>query len=280
MEELFPFPMYESRGYPLIVQCIGHSSWHGPHSISRRDSEMCAIEFIHDGSGTLVENGRSFRLAKNDVFILHHGSDHTYSITKDERLEKTWITVRGPFLTNLLHLYGMGDTYHLSGCGDTAALFSNLYATGKAAYKKYRHTQRIAFDAALILHEVINKIARRNRAWEHTYHTDTAQMMQYIDDNIGREITLAKLAAVGGYSVSQAVRRFRRDTGLTPYGYALMRRIETAKFYLTETTMSISRIAGRLGFDDEHYFSKAFKKRIGMTPSDFRLRSVSAPPAL
>ncbi|MEK6796758.1 MAG: AraC family transcriptional regulator [Spirochaetota bacterium] len=273
MEEIFPFPMYESRGYPLIVQCIGKSDWRGPYHISRKDSDQYAVEFVHEGRGSLVENGKSFSLKKNDVFILHHGSDHTYSAAQGDVLRKTWITVRGPFLGNLLHLYGMGDVFHVSGCERLAPVFVRLYRAGERAYEAHRHTQRIAFDASLILHEIINFIAQKTRAWENRYDIDIAKMKQYIDDHIGSAISLGDLAELIGCSPSQAVRRFKKDAGMTPYGYVLHRRIEMAKFYLKDTTIPIGRIANTLGFDDEHYFSSFFRKRTGRTPSSVRMRS-------
>ena len=61
-----------------------------------------------------------------------------------------------------------------------------------------------------------------------------------------------------GYSYAHMCRMFRQAYGIPPLKYVHMLRISRAQFLLTETDLSISEIALRLGFEDCNYFSQLF----------------------
>ena len=71
-------------------------------------------------------------------------------------------------------------------------------------------------------------------------------------------------------SPSQAIRIFKREYGMTPIDYLLGQRVETAKLLLRNTNLQVKEIAYRLCFADEHYFSNYFRKRVGVTPGEYR----------
>ena len=57
---------------------------------------------------------------------------------------------------------------------------------------------------------------------------------------------------------------------ISPHRYIIELRIAQAKFLLSTTNVKIYDIAKSIGYDDPFYFSKAFKKMTGLSPSDFR----------
>ena len=63
---------------------------------------------------------------------------------------------------------------------------------------------------------------------------------------------------------------FKRATRLTPYDYIQRKRIDKSKVKLDLTSDSVQDIAFQVGFNDPYYFSKVFKKTVGMTPSEYR----------
>ncbi len=63
---------------------------------------------------------------------------------------------------------------------------------------------------------------------------------------------------------------FKQHTGMAPYQYHLQLRINRAKELLNGTRMSVKEIAARLQFDDTYHFSRIFKKKTGMSPSQWR----------
>jgi AraC-like DNA-binding protein len=67
---------------------------------------------------------------------------------------------------------------------------------------------------------------------------------------------------------------FQQHTGSSPHQYLLELRLVRARNLLTQTTLCVKEIAQQVGFEDEHYFCRFFKMKTGLTPGQWRLRSI------
>ena len=63
---------------------------------------------------------------------------------------------------------------------------------------------------------------------------------------------------------------FSRRTGYAPVYYFNQLKIQQASTYLDFTDLKITQICPRLGIDDPYYFSRLFRKHMGMSPSDYK----------
>lgn len=103
---------------------------------------------------------------------------------------------------------------------------------------------------------------------------DDARRMQdivsYVDMYYMEELSLEKLANRFFLSREHISRKFKQHTGMPLSKYIMKLRIEQAKCWLNETDESIYSISLMLGYQDEKYFSKLFKKVVGMTPFEYR----------
>ena len=91
----------------------------------------------------------------------------------------------------------------------------------------------------------------------------------YIDENVGRPISLEDLANVAGVSRFHFARQFRASTGESPMGFVLRARIERGKVRLRERDVTVSRIATELGFADQSHFTRTFRRLVGTSPKRF-----------
>jgi AraC family transcriptional regulator len=98
----------------------------------------------------------------------------------------------------------------------------------------------------------------------------------FVDANLERNPSLAALACVAGTSVSHFARQFRLRFGLPPHAYVIERRVERAKALLARGELSIKEIAASAGFADQSHLTRAFHRRVGTTPADFRKHRFSA----
>ncbi|MBU7594631.1 response regulator [Metabacillus halosaccharovorans] len=103
---------------------------------------------------------------------------------------------------------------------------------------------------------------------------DDARRMQdivaYVEMYYMEELSLEKLANRFFLSREHISRKFKQQTGLPLSKYVMNLRINQAKTWLIETEESILSISIMLGYQDEKYFSKLFKKVVGMTPFEYR----------
>jgi AraC-like DNA-binding protein len=88
-------------------------------------------------------------------------------------------------------------------------------------------------------------------------------------------LPLAGLAKDLGMPFETFRKRFAAAMGMSPGAYRTARLIDEAGRLLATSTLSGRAIAERLGFSDEHYFSRRFRQLAGMTPTDFRRRVAS-----
>ena len=66
---------------------------------------------------------------------------------------------------------------------------------------------------------------------------------------------------------------FKAYTGMTPYQYCIHAKINRAKEILSSGESSVKEIAWRVGFDDQYYFSRLFKKKTGSSPSQWTAKN-------
>lgn len=95
---------------------------------------------------------------------------------------------------------------------------------------------------------------------------------EFIEENLGSDLSLSSLAALAGLSRFHFSRAFKASTGETPYQHVLRRRMERARLLLAAGEMPIDEIASRLGFQDSAYFQRTFKSWVGMSVKEFRDR--------
>lgn len=96
------------------------------------------------------------------------------------------------------------------------------------------------------------------------------QVLEYIQEHLGQELTLTQLAAVVHLSPHYFARSFKQAMGMSPHQYILNSRIERAKFLLSKQHLSITAICNDLGFQSQSHFTEVFRKQIGITPGRYR----------
>lgn len=97
-----------------------------------------------------------------------------------------------------------------------------------------------------------------------------SEAIAYINRNLYRPITVGDVAAAASFSPAHFSRVFKLQTGYSPYEYILLRRIDAAKHLLTSTRLSVKEVAYQVGYNSEEHFIHSFRKKVGVTPGDFR----------
>ncbi len=95
----------------------------------------------------------------------------------------------------------------------------------------------------------------------------------YLEKNLDKKISIDDLCKVSLTNPSTLNFRFRRAFNCSTGDYIIKFKIENAKKLLLTSAYSISEIAFRLGFENQYYFSTAFKKREGLSPKAFRIKN-------
>lgn len=98
-------------------------------------------------------------------------------------------------------------------------------------------------------------------------------IIRYIDDHLYSMNHLMGMAKDLGYSYNYLSHLFRRKTGMTIQAYVSRKKIEKSLELLNESSLSITEIAAKLNYDCIQSFSKAFKKAMDMSPTEYRAKN-------
>ena len=96
------------------------------------------------------------------------------------------------------------------------------------------------------------------------------RMQAYIEENLGRQITLQQLARCAGYSPAHCLRLFERATGRTPFAYIRALRLSRAAVALKDARKTVLSVALDFDFGSHEGFTRAFARQFGVTPSAYR----------
>src|SRR5262249_44910702 len=96
-------------------------------------------------------------------------------------------------------------------------------------------------------------------------------VVAYIEGPLDAGPSLEQVAAVARLSAYHFARQFKAATGLPPYQYVILRRVERARQLLQAgTDLSLAEVAAHAGFSDQSQFTHHFKRLVGVTPGQFR----------
>ena len=96
------------------------------------------------------------------------------------------------------------------------------------------------------------------------------KVVYYINNNNSQKLTLPDLSNVANYSVGHLSKEFKKEVGMSISDYIQLIRCQKAKELLETTDAQIADISYIVGYEDNNYFVKVFKKQYGVTPSTYR----------
>ena len=102
------------------------------------------------------------------------------------------------------------------------------------------------------------------------------QIVRYVEEHLAEEISHEILSSIFRYSQNYLGQLFKKEKGVSISEFVTRRRVDEAKRFLREEYLSVSEVAYRVGFNDNHYFCTVFKRLTGVTPREYRTVSRQA----
>ena len=121
----------------------------------------------------------------------------------------------------------------------------------------------------LNLHENITKTPNAHEKTSAAFDERFLFLTEYLKSHLSEALSLDKISRDCNMSISGLHRLCKRQCGTSPLSLFISLKIARAKQLISETDMNFSEISDALGFSSIHYFSKLFKSKTGMTPSEY-----------
>lgn len=123
------------------------------------------------------------------------------------------------------------------------------------------------FRSRLDFQELLYVIAKHKVREQEDFRGGFERTKAFMDEHYAEELTLTQLAAMAGLSRNYFVDLFKKKVGISPMDYITGQRMSRAKRLMASSALRLREIARQVGYQDEFYFSRKFKKETGVTPT-------------
>ena len=259
---------------PFYMEMAGISYCDGTYRMKRQESAETVLEYIVEGRGYLNVDGENYAATKGDVYILRKKTTHTYWSDAKSPWVKIFFNIRGSLAEKILEEYKLGTKGKvvLSGEGLEDDFREMLARVSDNTISQAERFDGAAIDFLKIIIKLANleKMRGNLKGDLMSVEDEMNKLIEYITMNPKRIVSNQELGDVIFHSKDYVIKRFFANFGVTPYEYQIQQKIFSAKNLLGHTKMSVKEIAASLGYDDQHYFSYMFKKRCGLSPTQYR----------
>lgn len=272
-----------------------------PLKVLRRDPELAYPLHSHDffelviiSSGKGIHFGKSheFTLMPGNVFVIPPGMEHGYKEIQDLVLYNILFTkdLFGESYFDLKKMPGFQALFYVepsyrsdaplterflqlspSQMAEAIPMIDSLM-TESDSTNMNRGSRALAYSIMLqflvTLFRTYEKSFSANP--DHRKILRLASVFSYIESHLEGSITTEELMDVAAMSASTLNRYFKKATGLSPVEFQIHKRIELACQIMRTTDLPMLLIADRTGFADSNYFTRTFRKVMGMSPTAYR----------
>lgn len=251
---------------PLEVSRFGITNPDPEYRIKRWPSQVFVIEYIVSGSGYIEINGEKYKLNPNDAYVIHPGDYCEYYSDAENPYKKYWVNFTAQMhFSDFLNVYQINDRVIRNI--DLSEYFKKIFALesiSNLSENFYLHFSKIAYD-------IFHTIALHNQKAVDERPFDLPILIRNeLREHVQTPITVNDIAKKFYRSKNDIICQFKKRYNTTPYAFLIDLRILLAKRLLMGTDKSIAKIASELCFYSEFHFSNCFKKKVGISPNEFR----------
>lgn len=227
--------------------------------------------YIAEGRGTLTTaSAGKYSISEGDIFLIFPGEWHTYSPNPETGWKEYWIGFKGINIDSRVSagFFSKHSPIYRVGYNDT--LISLFKEAIQVAKKQEKHFQQLLAGIVNYMLGLAFSIDS-NKKLKNSMNLELVNRARiFMQENIETNIEMPEIADHLIISYSSFRHIFKQYTGIAPSQYYLNLKIQRAKDMLKSSTASIKEISYILHFDTPEYFTKLFKKKTGLTPSQFR----------
>ena len=229
------------------------------------------INYITEGNGVIETKYGKFKIKPGSIILIYPGEWHRYKPSSNTGWSEYYIGFSGIYARYLFQnseiLSNHPSVLNIGFHEDLLNLFSQIIDLVQDAKPGFQYICSGLLIQLLgnILFVLKNQGYDGKEVEHNIRHAQLRLQEQYSDP-----IDMEQLANQCNMGYSHFRKMFKKYTGLSPLQYHNMFRLQKAKDLLVDSDKSIKKIAMEVGFQSEHYFTRLFKKKIGVTPSELR----------
>lgn len=224
---------------------------------------------IYSGRAIYYFSTHTITVSAGDILYIAKGSTYCYDVLS-ERYEYIYVDFDFLFPSNM---YGISERFSMkNNITFFQALFERL--NHRWHFKAPGSHEQCFSDFYQIYAKLVWTAKAQYASVESRAFSEMAAA--YIEKNCTNpQFKITQVAQAMGCSEVHLRRSFRRDFGMAPVDYVQRLKLEKALSLLHQTDYLISQIAEMVGYQNAYYFSSAFHRIVGCTPTEYRRRIAS-----
>mgnify|MGYP000846016153 CR=1 FL=1 len=254
----------------LPLRLIAANDTHSSKKYYRRReaSEVFSIELVLKGSTYFVQNEKKYRVEAGSVFLVHHDRNSEFTTGPEGYCHRLACLLSGHELNGILSTTKLirQDVIKLNNLEAVEKTMRECLIELKE--KKDAFRRRCSVLAYKLLLELEENLQQENIPDLLVYAIDL------MGRHLSRQLSLKKMAEALNSAPTSLNRAFQQHFNTSPINYFITLKMENAKSLLLNTDMQIQEIAHNVGYINPLYFSSEFRKRIGVSPREFRKNNV------
>jgi AraC-like DNA-binding protein len=266
---------------PISVQIIEQAD------IDQHRHDFTEIVVVLGGVGDHLLDDDRFPIATGDVLVIDQNHVHGYRNARGLEIanilfDEQFVLERERSLTHLAGYQALvhlepGARSRLSFGGKLKLTTANRIMIEERIFElrdelgaKHEGYQALSLSILVDIIVRLCRIYRTSASETQRNLCDMGYVVGFLERNYHERIEIKDLEPLVAMSARTLMRRFSQATGTTPMQYLLRVRVTRAAHMLRTTQASMTDISAEVGFSDSNYFSRQFRKIIGISPTDYR----------
>ncbi|SKC77126.1 helix-turn-helix transcriptional regulator [Maledivibacter halophilus] len=247
----------------FYVELAGEYFGVSDYKIERDYYNSLLIMFIEEGELTVIIDGETFLVGKDDFGFIDCRTPHCYY--SKEPISFKWIHIQG----NSVFAYSelLSKRFESPVIVNASSIILQEF---EILMGLLRGENVLKHSLSATIHRLLATMAESTSVQTKSTEYALSVAEAYLRQNYNKQISITDVADKVDMSIYYFTRQFHKQYGISPYEYLIMQRICNAKKLLLNTNMSTKQISEECGYNHPSTFITAFKSRIGTTPSQFR----------
>ncbi len=233
------------------------------------------LHMIISGKGRLIRNGVTHQLSSGQAFLIFPGEENTYQADAWDPWNYMWVGFHGYQAEYIMAQAGFDRDHVVINCSNMQRLrqiMDQLIGLQDLTYVNELRRTSFLFELLSALVENNEKLVPGSQKPKTANDTYVDMAVNLLLEGAGDGVKVSDVAKRIGVSRNYLTTIFRERMGMSPQEFLLNYRMERAMSLLADTDNPIGLIAEAVGYSDSMSFSKAFRSRHGVSPSEYRKR--------
>lgn len=229
------------------------------------------IHYILKGCGLYRVHERTYHLSEGDAFLICPDELIYYEADRDNPWSYTWIGFQGVKIREYLERTSLLDTLvvHYGDNQPIRRCHEKMFQANQSPKNRDLILNSILYEYLFLL---VEQFPNERFSAQERQEVYVKEALLYLASHYGSSISVQSLADHVGLDRSYLHRIFKAATRMSPQEYLLDLRIRKACELLRDTDLSIAIIALSVSYEDTLYFSRLFKRKRGVSPSQYRAK--------